>query len=246
LWAELLELPSEDISTDESFFNLGGHSNLLSRLLLGVRERFGRSIPINRFIEAPTVLTLASLIDSDGASAYTISAQALLDADANTPLTTLPISQLGDVHKVIVTGANGFLGVHIVEALLNWGATEIACLVRETAGQSAQQRFEHSLRENRLDHLDLSRVKVYAADVTRPRLGLSEAVYERLDSEFGALVHNAANVNHVQDYETLVKDNVAPVFECLKLCEGRSKKIFNFVSTLSACSAVDAAGNVLE
>ncbi|MFH4180735.1 phosphopantetheine-binding protein, partial [Acinetobacter baumannii] len=80
LWAELLELPSEDISTDESFFNLGGHSILLSRLLLGVRERFGRSIPINRFIEAPTVLTLASLIDSDGASAYTISAQALLDA----------------------------------------------------------------------------------------------------------------------------------------------------------------------
>ncbi|RMR71923.1 Non-ribosomal peptide synthetase-related protein [Pseudomonas savastanoi pv. fraxini] len=246
VWAELLELPSEDISTDESFFNLGGHSILLSRLLLGVRERFGRSIPINRFIEAPTVLTLASLIDSDGASAYTISAQALLDADANNPLATLPISQLGDVHKVIVTGANGFLGVHIVEALLNWGATEIACLVREAAGQSAQQRFEHSLRENRLDHMDLSRVKVYAADVTRPRLGLSEAVYERLDSEFGALVHNAANVNHVQDYETLVKDNVAPVFECLKLCEGRSKKIFNFVSTLSACSAVDAAGNVLE
>ncbi|WP_024682047.1 non-ribosomal peptide synthetase [Pseudomonas syringae] len=246
LWAELLELPPGDISTDESFFNLGGHSILLSRLLLGIRERFGRSIPINRFIEAPTVLTLASLIDSDGTAAYTISAQALLDADADTPLTALPISQLGDVHKVIVTGANGFLGVHIVEALLKWGTTEIACLVRETPEQSAQQRFEYALRENRLDHLDLSRVKVYPADVTKPRLGLDDAVYERLDLEFGVLVHNAANVNHVQDYETLARDNVAPVFECLKLCEGRSKKIFNFVSTLSACSAIDAAGNVLE
>ncbi|WP_455809666.1 non-ribosomal peptide synthetase [Pseudomonas koreensis] len=246
LWGELLELPPDDISTDESFFNLGGHSILLSRLLLGVRERFGRSIPINRFIEAPTVLTLASLIDSDGTSAGVLSAQALRDANPDFQLATLPVSRLGDVHKVIVTGANGFLGVHIVQALLNWGATEIACLVRETSGQSAQQRFEHALRENRLDHLDLSRVKVYPADLTKPRLGLSEAVYERLDLEFGALVHNAANVNHVQDYETLVKDNVAPVFECLKLCEGRSKKIFNFVSTLSACSAIDAAGNVLE
>ncbi|RMM12774.1 Amino acid adenylation:thioester reductase [Pseudomonas caricapapayae] len=246
LWAELLELPAEDISTDESFFNLGGHSILLSRLLLGVRERFGRSIPINRFIEAPTVLTLAGLIDSTGTSAGTISAQAARDANPDIQLSTLPVSRLGDVHKVIVTGANGFLGVHIVEALLNWGATEIACLVRETPGQSAQQRFEYALRENRLDHLDLSRVTVYPADVTKPRLGLGEAVYERLDSEFGALVHNAANVNHVQDYETLVTDNVAPVFECLKLCEGRSKKVFNFVSTLSACSAIDAAGNVLE
>lgn len=25
IWAELLELPASDISTDESFFNLGGH-----------------------------------------------------------------------------------------------------------------------------------------------------------------------------------------------------------------------------
>ncbi|QHF01132.1 amino acid adenylation domain-containing protein [Pseudomonas asturiensis] len=246
LWAELLELPSADISTDESFFNLGGHSILLSRMLLEIRERFGRSIPINRFIEAPTLLTLAGLIDSEGSSGYTISPQALRDARPDIQLTTLPVSQLGDVHKVIVTGANGFLGVHIVQALLDWGATEIACLVRESSGQSAQDRFEQSLAENRLGHLDLSRVTVYAADVTQPCLGLSEAVYERLDREFGALVHNAANVNHVQDYETLARDNVAPVFECLKLCEGRSKKVFNFVSTLSACSAVDSAGTVLE
>ncbi|MBX8571211.1 non-ribosomal peptide synthetase [Pseudomonas cichorii] len=246
LWAELLELPIGDISTDESFFNLGGHSILLSRMLLGIRERFGRSIPINRFIEAPTVLTLASLIESEGVSSYTVSPQALLDANAELEIPVLPISQLGDVHKVIVTGANGFLGVHIVEALLAWGASEVACLVREGSGQSAHERFVQSLRENRLEHLDMSRVTVYPADVTQPQLGLNDEVYERLDRDFGALVHNAANVNHVQDYETLIRDNVAPVFECLRLCEGRSKKIFNFVSTLSASSAVDATGSVLE
>lgn len=248
LWAELLEMPAADISTDESFFNLGGHSILLSRMLLGIREQFGRGIPINRFIEAPSLLTLAALIDNDGssASAYTVSPRALHDANPDVDLPVLPISQLGDVHKVVVTGANGFLGVHVVEALLAWGASEIACLVREGGGQSAAERFAQALRENRLEHLDLSKVTVYPADITQPQLGLSAEVYERLDREYGALVHNAANVNHVQDYETLIKDNVEPIFECLRLCEGRSKKIFNFVSTLSACSAVDPAGNVLE
>jgi hypothetical protein len=40
IWAELLELPASDISTDESFFNLGGHSILWSRMLLrGVRSQ---------------------------------------------------------------------------------------------------------------------------------------------------------------------------------------------------------------
>lgn len=246
LWAELLELPPGDISTDESFFNLGGHSILLSQMLLGIREHFGRGIPINRFIEAPTLINLASLIESDGSSSWTVSPQAIKDATTPVELAALPVGRLGDVHKVIVTGANGFLGVHIVEALLTWGATEVACLVREGNGLTAQDRFVESLRENRLEHLDLSRVRVYAADVTKPQLGLNDEAYERLDRDFGALVHNAANVNHVQDYETLAKDNVAPIFECLRLCEGRSKKVFNFVSTLSASSAVDADGSVLE
>lgn len=247
LWAELLDLPTEDIATDESFFNLGGHSILLSQLLLNIRQSFGRSLSINRFIEAPTLITLAKLLDdSEQSSMSTVSPQAFIDAEAQLNLDPLPLSQSGDAHKVLVTGANSFLGVHIVEALLAWGATEVACLVRESGGQSAAERFAQALRDNRLEHLDLSRVSVYAADITQPQLGLPDDIYQRIDSTFGALVHNAAHVNHVLDYESLAPDNIEPIFECLRLCEGRRKKIFNFVSTLSACSALDADGQVLE
>ncbi|WP_095126618.1 amino acid adenylation domain-containing protein [Pseudomonas sp. Irchel s3a12] len=245
IWAELLELPSSDISTDESFFNLGGHSILLSRMLLRLREEFGRSISINRFIELPTIIKLATLVRGTDDSAV-LSAQAMADAERALEIEPLPISHMGDVHKVIVTGANSFVGVHIVEALLGWGASEVACLVRDGGGKTAVQRFAESLRENRLEHLDLSRVRVYAADITRPQLGLNDDDYQRLDREFGALVHNAANVNHVLDYESLAADNVEPIFALLRLCEGQSKKVFNFVSTLSASSTVDDAGRVLE
>lgn len=245
IWAELLELPPSDISTDESFFNLGGHSILLSRMLLRLREEFGRSISINRFIELPTIAKLATLVRGSGTEEV-LSEQAMADAFRELDVQPLPVSRMGDVHRVIVTGANSFVGVHIVEALLAWGATEVACLVRDGGGQSAAERFAQSLRENRLEHLDLCRVQVYAADITRPFLGLAADVYERLDREFGALVHNAANVNHVLDYESLARDNVEPIFECLRLCEGRSKKIFNFVSTLSASSTISADGRVLE
>jgi len=245
IWGELLELPTSDISTDESFFNLGGHSILLSRMLLRLREEFGRSISINRFIELPTIAKLATLVRGTDDNAV-LSAQAMADAERPLDIEPLPISRMGDVHKVIVTGANSFVGVHIVEALLGWGASEVACLVRDGGGQTAAQRFAQSLRENRLEHLNLSRVRVYSADITRPQLGLADEDFERLDREFGALVHNAANVNHVLDYESLAADNVEPVFELLRLCEGRSKKVFNFVSTLSASSTVDDAGRVLE
>ena len=245
IWTELLALPASDISTDESFFNLGGHSILLSRMLLRLREEFGRSISINRFIELPTIAKLATLMRGSG-SEQVLSEQALADASRELHVQPLPISRLGDVRKVIVTGANSFVGVHIVEALLAGGASEVACLVRDGNGQSAVERFAQALRENRLEHLDLSRVRVYTADITQPCLGLADEAYQRLDREFGALVHNAANVNHVLDYESLARDNVEPIFECLRLCEGQSKKIFNFVSTLSASSTITADGQVLE
>ncbi|KJZ50414.1 amino acid adenylation domain-containing protein [Pseudomonas marginalis] len=245
LWRELLRLPVGELSIDDSFFNLGGHSMLLSMLLLRIREQFGRSLPLNRFFEAPTIRTLALLIE-DGALPEAAFGQALQDAQREDVVQVLPVERVGDRNKVIVTGANSFIGVHIVEALLANGATHVACLVRELPGQAANTRFAQALREHRLEHLDLSRVQVYAADISQPRLGLACDTYEHLARDYGVLVHNAARVNHVMDYASLVKDNVAPLLECLRLCETHCKKVLNFISTLSACSDTDAHGHVLE
>lgn len=246
LWSELLELPEGDISIDDSFFNLGGHSILLSRLLLALHEQFGRGISINRFIEVPTVQRLAQLLKGDEAAAGAIHPQALADAEREPELSVLPAERLGDVRNVIVTGANSFLGVHIVEALLASGAREVACLVRRGGGLSAQERFARAVAENRIAGLDWPRVRVLEADLREPQLGLCEADYNDLDRRYGAVVHNAAQVNHVLDYPALAVDNVEPLFACLRLCEGQTKKILSFISTLSACSVRDEQGRVLE
>ncbi|QXI28695.1 amino acid adenylation domain-containing protein [Pseudomonas vanderleydeniana] len=245
LWAELLERPVEGIATDESFFNLGGHSILLSKMLLGIRAHYGHGISINRFIEQPTLCRLAILVRGESANGA-LSPQVFTDAARELDWQPLPAQRAGDRGKVLLTGANSFVGVHLVEALLAAGVREVACLVRDSAGESAAERFARALRNNRLEHLDLGRVRVYPADIRQPRLGLAADVYERIDREFGVLIHNAAHVNHVLDYEALAPDNVGPLFECLRLCEGRSKKVFNFISSLSACSRISDQGRVLE
>jgi len=245
LWGELLGVPDAGLGLDDSFFSLGGHSILLSSLLLRLRERFGRSVSLSRFFEAPTIRTLAVLMEN-GALPDTPSGQ--MEKDASQPLNIdiLPATQAGDPRKVIVTGANSFVGVHIVEALLAAGAQRVTCLVREQPGQSAMARFTKALREFRLEHLDLSRVQVYAADISQPRLGLTGKVYDHIARSHGVLVHSAARVNHVLDYASLARENVESALECVRLCETHCKKVLNFISTLSACSHRDAQGKILE
>ncbi|MEX5559764.1 amino acid adenylation domain-containing protein [Pseudomonas rhodesiae] len=245
LWGGVLEVPAAQLSVDASFFDLGGHSILLSTLLLRVREEFGRSFALSQFIEVPTIRTLAMLMQ-EGERPDASCGQAVRDAQREWRVKTLPERLGGNPKKVVVTGANSFVGVHIVEALLAGGAAQVACLVREQPGQCAAARFSQALRDYRLDHLDLGRVRVLAADISQPRLGLADAVYDELAREFGVLVHNAAQVNHVMDYASLARDNVEPIFECLRLCETHCKKVFNFVSTLSAASCIDTQGHVLE
>lgn len=73
VWAEVLELP--ELGVTESFFTLGGQSLKALTILARVERLFGRSVPLRRFFEAPTVAGLARLLAEDGAAAEPIPRQ---------------------------------------------------------------------------------------------------------------------------------------------------------------------------
>lgn len=71
LWSELLSLPSEQISTDESFFSVGGHSLLLIKLINEIEVRYGMSMSTSFAYENNTIVQMAVAIEGANYSSQT-------------------------------------------------------------------------------------------------------------------------------------------------------------------------------
>ncbi len=63
VWKEVLGV--EEVGVDDSFFEVGGFSQLAVRLVLKLQETIGRDIPIRALFDAPTVEGLARLLGGE-------------------------------------------------------------------------------------------------------------------------------------------------------------------------------------
>jgi thioesterase domain-containing protein/acyl carrier protein len=66
IWSETLGVPRVDLHDD--FFDLGGHSLLVPRLLRRIEETFGRRLPLVALFHAPTVERMAALLGDSGSA----------------------------------------------------------------------------------------------------------------------------------------------------------------------------------
>lgn len=127
----------------------------------------------------------------------------------------------GDI--VVLTGATGALGAHIVDLLQSSDSVKtIYCLVRGADEHGPRERIEKALQQRGLGDLTSSnvnsgKVKVIPAQLSDPHLGLSDELYNRLAREATLIVHIAWTVNFRLKLRSFVKDNIAGVRNLLDL-----------------------------
>ena len=170
-WAAVLDIDLASIGRDSDFLDLGGHSLLMTLLVLEIRKSFRVVFSLREFFDYSTLSKLAALIDerrvdeepdeaqaapppatrADQTADWARQRMAYLEREAELPHYIAPARGLTyqapkELRKVFLTGATGFLGVYMVSEILKTTQAELYCLVRPKRGEDGKQRIEKQMR----------------------------------------------------------------------------------------------------
>lgn len=256
VWSKVLGL--DTVSVLDNFFELGGHSLKAVSVVAELQHDF--EVAVNDIFEYQTVASLADNINVREESLKTRLGklkQALVadveqksstrDEDLkkitayhenNKKYTKLDYSVRRTYSQVLLTGATGYLGIHILRELLEDSGKVVSLIVRGETHEAAEQRIVE-----KLDYYFGSdfytrfgnRIAVFNGELGEKYLGLSREIYEELVAKVDAVFHPAALVKHYGNYDVFYNSNVEATINLIEFATTGRKKDFHHVSTLSVC-----------
>ena len=219
IWASILPNAPQPIPLDESFFDLGGHSILATRLIFDIRRTFVVDAPLGLVFDQPTITGLVNAVDTlRNADLGLESATAPGAAPEKKPSPVeygrdyldllprlkqsyhpLPASISERPLTIFLTGATGFLGAFVLHNLLSrqTRVQKVICLVRASNPDRALSRLKEGSADRQIwddDWVTSGRLEVVAGDLNLDLFGLGEDGWNRVAGEADVVLHNGALV----------------------------------------------------
>ena len=236
IWCQVLGL--EKVSVEENFFNLGGHSLATIQIISRIRETLKIDLPLQYLFTEPTIAGLTKIINQLLQTADHITpiddfyVDAILDSSIKPQ--NLPQQSTNQLQHIFLTGATGFLGVHLLHELLEKTSANIHCLVRAENVSEARNKLKNKLSFYQLwNEQHSQRIIPIVGNLEKNLLGLSEKEFQDLASQIDVIYHNGASVNLIYPYSVLKPANVLGTQEILRLASQIKIKPVHFVSTTS-------------
>ncbi len=232
-------LNTDEVYADDNFFELGGTSISASKVtMLLMSENI--EVKYGDIFDNPTPEGLAAFIEGSAAAAapapaakgeeLSINGQKTRKALAcNTVKYAAEVERkpLGDV---LLTGAVGFLGIHILKELLEIESGHIYCLVRKGRFESPEARLKTMLVyyfSNGFAEELKTRITLIDADITDSNL---DETFR--DIRFDTVINCAACVKHFAGDDILERINIHGIENLIELCTRRNTKLIQ-ISTVS-------------
>jgi carbohydrate kinase (thermoresistant glucokinase family) len=257
LRVQLLDTCSQDddsiLTDDTDLFSLGVDSLQSTRLRAKILKEIqlnGNTLPPNVVFEFPSIAKLAAAIVNIRGRKSVEVADAIeemkqLVAKYSIFPPHVPVPRKSPDNCVVVTGATGSLGAHLVAQLVvREDISEVCCLVRASSGTSARHRVIKSMRDRAVYHaipLEARRkITCYASDFSKQDLGLGNALYATIAEKITSLVHCAWSVNFNKNLSSFEADCIAGARNLMLLCLAAKQTTpasFNFCSSVSTVAS---------
>lgn len=230
IWAQVLN--KETIDPRASFFEQGG-SSLSALDALSRCFNAGLGLTLAQFYANPTIEAQAALLAGLAPPRSTqlsfLEAPAWEDAAAGG--NDRPKADASP-DMVLLTGATGFLGAHLLNELAANMGRNVVCLVRGGDPKRLSRVMEDYFGADWYEN-NAARVSVVAGDMEKRDLGIGREELSALMDGVGTLVHCAADVRHfAADPEASMRANVAGTENAVRLA-AKLGAGFAYISTTS-------------
>lgn len=136
--------------------------------------------------------------------------------------------------QVLLTGATGFLGAHLIRELMNQTNAQIYCIARGETLDLAYARVQEKLQYYfgaEFDPQMGQRIRVVKGDLTEPYLGMGQNQYDESAEQIDTIIHTAADVRHQGKYSVFERNNVFTTRQLLEFAFHKRMKVFHHSST---------------
>lgn len=230
-----LVLGTSPVGITDDFFDLGCDS-LKAIEFVSKAHNEGIYFNLQNVFDYPTVKQLCECIESG--NKQTVS-YADVDLTAiNTLLDKNKVERITSHHKqdvgnILLAGATGYLGIHILADYLDNDSGIAYCLVRGKDKADSTKRLQDLLKFYFGEkYVNTDRIEVIDADLQKDKFGLSDEEYTSLFDKVDMVINSAASVKHYGSYQYFYEANVETTKRLIEFCKCANAKLIH-TSTLS-------------
>ena len=238
-------LSMDQVGATDNFFDLGGTSLMATRLIIEA-DQAGHHVAYGDIFDHSTPRQLAHFLNGETVSTKETQKGPLANDQTIThydytsihtllkgnTLRAFKEGEMQSMHHVLLTGATGFLGIHVLYELIQSDVETIYCLVRGKTESDAKERLKTLLyyyfETNFQELFDSGRLVVIAGDVTQNLSDVVSGTATTIDTVFNC----AAIVKHFSKGTEIEDVNIGGAMECVKLCLSIGARLVH-VSTYS-------------
>lgn len=237
------------VGIDDNFFQLGGNSILAIKLVITLQHNFELNVNQVFMLKTPRKLAETAIRINNNLPKKLHLIKQMLPKSASIKyhnkvnlektkyleqIHTINFQQkIKSIKTILLTGATGYLGCHILYYLLIMTDHKLYVLVRALNNDEAYLRLHKKFKyyfdvdlENYRD-----RIMVLASNLEKEYLGLTTNVYQELIRDVDRIIHSAALVKHYGTYKEFYEANVQSTINLLELAKLTKLKDFHYVST---------------